>query len=103
MRTNVYISNENYKEIKEYANKYKLSFSKAIVTSAISYIQYAKEEEKVDYIIRKLNTININLKRNFELSKQIYADMNIGNVINPKDSWQVQKFLKNEDIVKYEK
>lgn len=90
----IYFSNDEYIKIKEYADRNKLTFSKAVCKLCITALndtsilnQISKLDKDINCIIKKQNLI-------YSLEEQIYSDMDFDNTTNPKKSKALNEFKK---------
>lgn len=90
----IYFTNEEYFKIKSYADKNKLSFSKAVCELSINALNGTNVLDKLSIIEKNIESLIKKQKIIFALEEQIYADMDFDNVTDPKKSKPLNEFNK---------
>lgn len=96
----VTIPKELHDKIVAYKKENYTTYSKEIcnlieeaISNRMKQEQLNKIENEVLYILKKVNLI-------YELEKQMYSDLNLSNITDPKKSYAVNEFIKKVKVAR---
>lgn len=96
----VTIPKELHDKIVTYKKENNTTYSKEIcnmieeaISNRVKQEQLNKIENELLYILKKVNLI-------YELEKQMYSDLNLSNITDPKKSYAVNEFIKKVKVAR---
>ena len=98
----IYLDKESKDKVSQFACNNNLNFSKAVrylITKGLSSINEELLLSKQKDLLEKIYSKQVYLR---DLLEQLYSDMEIDKLSNPKDNKALQKFKSNKDKVKYD-
>ena len=92
------IPEELHNKVLAYTKQSNNSYSEEIcmmieeaISNRVKQEQLNKMQNDINYMIKKVNLI-------YELQKQVYSDLNLTNITDPKKSYAVNEFLRKVKI-----
>lgn len=92
------IPEELHQKVLTYAKENHNSYSEEIclmieeaISNRIKQEQLNKIQKDINYMVKKINLI-------YELQKQMYSDLNLTNITDPKKSYAINEFLRKVKI-----
>lgn len=101
-RKEILISKEDINIILNYSKVHSVSFSEGIRNLAFKGLEETTTDETIEKLFDKIEKINFKIDRNFQLLIQIYSDLNLTNITNPKSSKPVKEFIRKMRISQFD-
>ena len=90
----IYFTKDEYDRILNYAEKNKLSYSRAVCSLSINALNGSEVLDRINKMESNLNYIIKKLKYISSLEEQIYSDMDFDNLTDPRKSKPLKEFNK---------